>query len=304
MIGYCCIALGPNQGRAKKNYLSVNRGMIKKTFENKGLSYVSDLTLLNLRDCLSILKWNVENNIRLYRLSSDMFPCLGFYQIEDLPKIDQIKSILSEIGNFILTHGLRVTFHPSHFCVLASDRQVVVDNAVDELNKHAQIFDLMGLPQTPYYAINIHVGTTKPTLEEAAERFVTNFSLLSESCQRRLTIENDDSPNQYSVLKLYHWINQKVGIPICFDQHHFNYGPPDQTMEEALNLAVTSWGSIKALTHMSSSRKLEDKKAVPTAHADYIYEQIQTFGLDFDTEIEAKSKDLALIKYRQDFLKS
>lgn len=301
MIGYCCIALGPNQNKTKKNRLLVNRGMIKKTFENKGLDYVSDLTILNLKDCLDILKWNVENNIRLYRLSSDMFPCLGFYQIEDLPKISQIKSILTEIGNFILTYELRVTFHPSHFCVLASDRQIVVDNAVDELNKHAQIFDLMGLPQNPYYAINIHIGTTKPTLEAAAQRFVDNFSLLTESVQRRLTIENDDSPNQYSPLMLYNWVHRKIGIPILFDQHHHNYGPQDQSMEESLRLSVSTWGGIKPLTHMSSSKKLEDKKSVATAHADYIYEKIQNFGLDFDTELECKMKDLALVKYRQDF---
>jgi UV DNA damage endonuclease len=52
---------------------------------------------------------------------------------------------------------------------------------------------------------------------------------------------------------------------------------------------------------MSSSKLIEDVKGVATAHADYIYEQIQTFGLDFDIEIEAKAKDLAVMKYRQDF---
>jgi UV DNA damage endonuclease len=52
---------------------------------------------------------------------------------------------------------------------------------------------------------------------------------------------------------------------------------------------------------MSSSRLLEDVKGVATAHADYIYEEIQTFGLDFDIEIEAKAKDLAVFKYRKDF---
>jgi UV DNA damage endonuclease len=52
---------------------------------------------------------------------------------------------------------------------------------------------------------------------------------------------------------------------------------------------------------MSSSKKIEDIKGVATAHADFIYESIQTFGLDFDIEIEAKAKDLAVFKYRNDF---
>jgi UV DNA damage endonuclease len=92
-----------------------------------------------------------------------------------------------------------------------------------------------------------------------------------------------------------------IGIPIVFDQHHFNFGPQDQTMEEALKLAVSTWNT-KALTHMSSSRRIEDDKSLVTAHADYIYEKIETFGLDFDTELECKQKDLALLRYRSQFL--
>jgi UV DNA damage repair endonuclease len=52
---------------------------------------------------------------------------------------------------------------------------------------------------------------------------------------------------------------------------------------------------------MSSSRRTEDEKAVITAHADYIYERIETFDLQFDVEIEAKAKDLAVFKYIKDF---
>ena len=52
---------------------------------------------------------------------------------------------------------------------------------------------------------------------------------------------------------------------------------------------------------MSSSKQLEDFSGSKTAHADFIYEKIKTFGLDFDVEIEAKSKDLAVLKYRNDF---
>jgi UV DNA damage endonuclease len=99
---------------------------------------------------------------------------------------------------------------------------------------------------------------------------------------------------------LYDWVYQVIGIPITFDQHHYNYGPQDQTMEEALRLAHSTW-KTRVLTHMSSPKTLEDTSGKNTAHADYIYEEIKTFGLDFDTEIEAKAKDLAVFKYRQQF---
>jgi len=157
------------------------------------------------------------------------------------------------------------------------------------------------LDQTHYYPINIHINTTKPSKQEAAARFVMNIGKLSDSCISRLTVENDDSPNQYSVGDLYSMVYMQVGVPIVFDQHHFNYGPQDMSMEAALRTAYSTWGDVKPLTHMSSPRTHEDEKSIATAHADYIYEEIQTFGLDFDIEIEAKAKDLAVLKYREQY---
>jgi len=285
----------------KKDFISVNRGMIKKTFDSKGLPYVSELTLQNITDCKKIFQYNVSKDISVYRMSSDMFPCIGFYKIKDLPKYDLIKSKMIDLGNYIKSNNIRVSFHPSHFNIIASENPDVVSRSIDELDKHAELMDMMELEQSTYYPINIHIGTTKPNTTIAAQRFCDSFSLLSDSCKSRLTVENDDSPNQYSVKMLYDMVYKVIGIPIVFDQHHFLYGPKDQSMEEALTLAISTW-KTKALTHMSSSKKIEDTKGLPTAHADYIYEKIETFGLDFDVEIEAKCKDLAVLKYRKDFI--
>jgi UV DNA damage endonuclease len=301
-IGYCCIPMGCNIGKSKKNHLMVNRGMVKKTFISNGLPYVSELVILNLKDTLSVLDYNISNNIFVYRLSSDSFPWMSEYEFSDLPNFTLIKELLTEIGSKIITNNVRVSYHPGPFNVLASENDSVVIKTIRELNKHAELMDLMGLEQTHYYPINIHVGTTKPTLEEASKKFCYNFHKLSDSCKKRLTIENDDSVNQYSVKILYDYLYKEINIPIVFDQHHFNYGPQDQTMEEALRLAHSTWGDIKPLTHMSSPKTLEISGGRPTAHADYIYEEISAFGLEFDTEIEAKAKDLAVIKYRELFI--
>jgi UV DNA damage endonuclease len=248
-----------------------------------------------------IIKWNKENDIFVYRMSSDILPCIGFYKLEDLPKFDLISKKLKEIGDYAKSVDMRLSFHPTHFCIPASENPVVVENAIDELDKHAQIMDLMGLNQTHYYPINIHVNTTKPTREEAAKRFCEQFWNLSESCRKRLVVENDDGPNQYSTKMLYDLIHKEIGIPITHDFHHHNYGPKDVSQEEALKLAYSTWGGVKPMTHMSSPKTLEDTSGKNTAHADYIYEEIQTYGLEFDTELECKQKDIALIKYREQF---
>ena len=299
-IGYCCIPLGCNEGKKKKEQILVNRGMVRKTFDAKGLSYVSELVIENLKDTLKVLDWNLKNHIYIYRLSSDSFPWMSEYEFSDLPKFPAIQTYMRLIGEKIKSNGIRVSYHPGPFNVLASENPSVVEKTIKELNKHAELMDLMGLDQTHFYPINIHINTTQPTREEAAQRFVDRFPLLSDSCKKRLTLENDDSPNQYSVKMLYDMVHVKTGIPIVFDQHHFNYGPQDQTMEEALRLAHSTW-STRAMTHMSSPKTLEDNSGKQTAHADYIYEEIKTYGLDFDTEIEAKAKDLAVLKYREQF---
>jgi UV DNA damage endonuclease len=293
--------MGCNVGKKKKEHITVNRGMVRKTFDAKGLPYVSELVIENLKDTLKVLDYNLSVGIYIYRLSSDSFPWMSEYEFSDLPNFKLIQILMTQIGEKIKSNNIRVSYHPGPFNVISSQNDSVVEKTIKELDKHAELLDMMGLEQSTYYPINIHINITKPTCEEAAQRFVERFSLLSESCRKRLTVENDDSPNQYSVKMLYDTVHTKIGIPIVFDQHHFNYGPQDQTMEEALKLAHSTWNGIKPLTHMSSPKTLEDKSGKKTAHADYIYEEIKTFGLDFDTEIEAKSKDLAVIRYRQQF---
>lgn len=299
-VGYCCICLGINEGRLKKDSISVNRGMIKKTFDSKGLSYVSELVLLNLSDVLKILDYNIENDIKVYRMSSEMFPWLTHYSFSDLPNFNKIESLLVQIGNKIKSNNIRCSFHPGAFNVLGSENPSVVQKTISEVDKHSELLDLMQLDQSTYYPVNIHINSTKPTRELAAQRFCDNFHLLSESSKKRLTVENDDSPNQYSVKLLYDLVYKQIGIPIVFDQHHYNYGDKEQTMKEALELAISTW-KTKALTHMSSPKTIEDPKGLVTAHADYIYERIETFGLEFDTELECKMKDLAVLKYLSDF---
>jgi UV DNA damage endonuclease len=292
--------MGCNVGLKKKDQITVNRGMVRRTFDAKGLPYVSELVIENLKDTLKVLDYNLSVGIYIYRLSSDSFPWMSEYEFSDLPNFNVIKNLMTQIGDKIKSNAIRTSYHPGPFNVLASENDSVVEKTIKELNKHAELMDLMGLDQTTFYPINIHINTTKPTCEEAAQRFVDRFPLLSDSCKKRLTLENDDSPNQYSVKMLYDMVHTKIGIPIVFDQHHFNYGPQDQTMEEALRLAHSTW-TTRAMTHMSSPKTLEDASGKQIAHADYIYEEIKTFGLDFDTEIEAKAKDLAVIRYRQQF---
>ena len=152
-LGYACINTELN-----KMKITTNRSMIKRTFQSKGLPYASELSLKNCKDLLKILEWNVRNDIRFFRLSSDLFPWSSEYALSDLPDFDEIKCVLSESGSYAKENGIRITTHPGPFNVLGSPRSDVVEKTIKDLNCHAEIFDLMGLDESPYAKINIHVG--------------------------------------------------------------------------------------------------------------------------------------------------
>lgn len=298
-IGYCCLSLGINEGLRKKDHIIVNRGMVRKTFDAKGLPYVSELIIANLKDTLKVIDYNIKNGIFVYRLSSDSFPWMSEYEFSDLPKFAAIQSYLRLIGKKIKDSGMRCSYHPGPFNVLASENQSVVEKTIKELDKHAELMDMMELDQTTYYPINIHINTTQPTRELAAERFCKNFERLSESCKKRLVVENDDGQNQYSVKMLYDWVYQVIGIPITVDSLHYQCHSDNMSWEDTLRLGTSTW-KTRPLVHHSSSKKIhEDNSGKLTAHADFLYEKFESFDIEVDIELECKQKDLALFRYRQ-----
>ena len=74
-----------------------------------------------------------------------------------------------------------------------------------------------------------------------------------------------------------------------------------ETNEEALNLAVKTWGGVKPVVHYSQSRAEEhnDKKIKANAHSDSYWTAVKTYGQDVDVMLEAKHKERALFKMRQ-----
>jgi len=296
-IGYACI----NKTLSKK--VKVNRKMVKKTFLEKGIEGVSKLALLNVTDLKTIMEWNVKNGITMYRMSSSMFPWSSEYEFKDLPDYKKIKSILKEVGNIAFENGIRVTFHPGHFTILSSAKEHVAQAAIKDLNQHAQIMDMMGLPVTPYSKINIHIGGAKRGKKEAMDAFIKNFKKLQPSAKARLTVENDDRPSLFTVSDLM-YVHHKINIPIVFDYHHYDCHPGELTKEESFKLAISTWPkNVTPALHFSNSKRVyEDKSAKVVAHADYIYDAIPDYGYDIDIMMECKSKELGVIDYIKKYM--
>ena len=295
-LGYACINMTLGNRKPK---ITTNRSMVRKTFLERGLNYAGELGLENSRDLLQILKWNTENGIKLFRLSSEFFPWASEYKFEDLPQFLRIRTLLSGAGHYAQSVGMRINSHPGPFNVLTSPKESVVQNTIVDLELHGKIFDLMGLEKSPYNNINIHCNGVYGDKKSVMDRFIFNFQRLSPSVQTRLTVENDDKESMYSVKDLM-YIHEKTGIPIVFDYHHHKFCTGGLSEEEALKLAVSTWPKgITPEVHYSESKSLHENntKIKPQAHSDYINALPNTYELDLDIMVESKAKELAILPF-------
>jgi UV DNA damage endonuclease len=294
-FGLCCISL-----KLKEQGLS-HQTMTYKRFSSlpreEALKILGERIQNNLMVTNETIKFCAENNY-VYRVSSDIFPLITYDEanvsLEDLPNHDEIQDEFDNIQSTISNSTVRVTCHPSEFNSLSSLTPKVIEKTIVELNFYSSFFDRIGLPANTNAAMNLHVHNNNGTREEISHRFYENFKRLDENCQKRMTIENDDKLNCWSVRELVDIFHPITRIPICFDYLHHKCHPNNTTEVEAINMCYDTW-QTRPLFHYSESRPGNN----PRAHADYAEIPFETYGLDFDVDMELKAKDLAIEKYEQ-----
>ena len=285
-LGYACINMTL---REQDVYTS-------RTFSSKNftLDRASELAIKNLADLLTILNWNVQQGFKVFRIASGLFPRWEKYRVPNLPAYLTIQSLLSAIGQFIKQNELRVSFHPDHFVKLAALDPLIRSSSMQELENHDMVFETMGINSSYNSKINIHVGGAYDDKAETAKRFCQNFLALSPSLRGRLTVENDDKGALFSVKDLYEGLYKEIGIPLVFDMHHHQFNTGGLSIQEAFELAYSTWPKgIIPTFHYSESRDVGK-----AAHSDYIAaDHFETYGKDLCVIVEAKAKELAVLKY-------
>jgi len=294
-LGYACI----NMELQEKRGIQTSRGMIKRTFQQKGITYASQLALQNCKDLIEVVRWNNARGVKVFRVTSCLFPWASEYSIDDLPDIEEISRALATVGFVAAEGGQRLSLHPGPFNILASETERVVDSCITDLKIHQKIMELMKQPENRWAKINIHVGAAKGDRQKALDTWCRNFERLPEGVQKRLTVENDDKENLYSIKHLYDGVFKRTGVAIVADQHHHECGHQDLPWSEALPLAASTWGNVRPTCHLSNSRQLEDPKEAKNAHSDWYYTPFIDCGLEVDVVLEAKMKERALFDYQK-----
>jgi UV DNA damage endonuclease len=80
---------------------------------------------LNIEGLLEILQWNLEQDIRYFRLSSGTIP-FASHPVLTIPWQEVFAEELTELGRFIIDNGMRVNVHPGQYNLLNSPKPDVV----------------------------------------------------------------------------------------------------------------------------------------------------------------------------------
>ena len=291
-FGLCCHSLQLQDQGYKFQTLTFKRFDAlprDEAIETLGDRIVNNLVVTN--ECLRLC---AKNNW-CYRLSSDIFPLITYeaanVDLIDLPQIDAIYDKFDIIKDTITTHDIRVSTHPSQFFVLASTNKASVDRTVNELNFYSSFMDIIGCPADHNTPINLHINNKQGSYDEIIDRFLTTFNRLDPNCRNRLVIENDDKSGGWNVSELIEHFHPATNIPITFDYLHHKCNP-SYDEETAARECYNTWDT-RPLFHYSESREGNN----PRAHADYATQPFETYGLDFDIDMELKMKDRAIAYY-------
>jgi len=266
-----------------------------------------------LREVLDYLD---EIDVRMYRISSDFAP---YCTHPDLPQFhDQIAECrggLAELGKIARERGIRLSLHPSQYVLLSALDPRINDKGIWDVNSQAELLDAMELG--PEAVVILHMGGAYGDKAAATARFIENWPRLSEAGRRRLVIENDET--LYTVQDCLK-VHEATGTRLIFDHQHHLLNPGTLSLGEGVRAAVGTWpAGVTPKVHFSSP-KLDSrtvtrgKKEVEVApllsqHADYVHPWefsafLHTAGpVEFDVMLEAKMKDAALLKLRDDMEK-
>ena len=294
MLGYA----GINRTlRDRAEPVRCNRTMRKATFQERGLSYASELALGNLRDLQAVLEWNVDHGIGFYRCSSALVPWNSQFDLAELPDYDAIRAAAERVGALVREEGLRLTFHPDYWCKLASDSADTRARAVEAVEYHADWLELMGLERSPYYGINVHIGATYGDKTATAERLRAAVDELSPGAAGRLTVENDDKSGLWGVAELVEAVGDRV--PVVFDYHHHSFTDGGLTYREGFERAATTW-DVRPTTHYSEPARLREgsRDARPQAHARFVADLPGWLRERSDVMVEAGGKERAIERLR------
>ena len=157
-LGLCCISLRLQEEGHRFQTMTFSR--FSSLPRQQALETLSSRILNNFTITEKIIRYCKSSGFSSYRLSSTLAPVLDHpdvnLKLQDLPNASLIFESLSSIAKAVKETGLKVSAHPSEYISLTSPKEEVISNSIRDLSSHAELFDLIGLPQSYDAPLNIH----------------------------------------------------------------------------------------------------------------------------------------------------
>ena len=311
--------IGPKDDARKYSTGTTTIAWLSRQSKDVGEQKLWDLTRQNLQNTLTlVLKVStLPVGLRMVRLSSEILPVYThadwsyFYKRADVIKL--MEYCFSKIGEVARSTGVRLSFHPGQFTVLASENPGIVNNSINEFEYHADMARMMGYGKTfQDFKINVHIsGKQGPAGIRAA------YKRLSAEARNCITIENEEN-----AWGLDDSLELADLLPIVLDVHHHwcREGEWIDPKDTRVLRVIDSWRGVRPTMHYSQSREdyliehataiqpdmaiLKDmgyKKAKLRAHSDFYWntasnDWVLGFLPTHDIMCESKAKNLASFK--------
>lgn len=301
--------------RVRLGYVAVSKKLGKKvtssstvTFSNynkialpdKKLEKLKSVAASNLKDLETIIKYNIENDIHFYRITSALIPLVTHPEVGYWGHREFLKKDFEYVGKLINDSKMRVDTHPDEFNVINSINPKVVENTKINLLRQTEWFEDF---KYDLGKMVIHIGGATNGKKAGLERFIANFNTFPAEVKSKIIIENDDKT--YTAQETLNLCNE-LNLPMVLDVHHHNCNNNGENIYELIPKIFLTWRNEKLppKLHFSSPRNGKNDRK----HSDFIdpkafvtfLENIKPFNTDIDIMLECKEKDLALFKLTTD----
>ena len=251
---------------------------------------VRGLARENIAGLKTILRWNAEHGVGLFRMGQSLIPFAShpaFPYDWEAEHGDELR----EAGQLARDLGIRLSMHPGQYINPGSPKPEVVERSLTELRYVARIFDLL---RSPDGVAVLHMGGAYADKSASAARFV-EVMRPETPVLRYLALENDE--RVWTVSEIVQTA-RALGIPAITDAFHHGLNPGGLVLKEALDLSLPTWASrgVRPKLHLSS----QDPVKQVGAHAfcvngrDWHALLLAIDGREADVLVEAKGKEQAL----------
>lgn len=307
-LGFACKLITPDgkQPFPNRSISYTHFSKLDADAQRKRLFEIVTVNLTSLYDMIGYVA-QLRSDLRMFRITSELLPLFTHPGVSPLYKeqylCHHVEHWLRKCGTLAQSSGVRLSFHPGQFTVLASDRPDVVENSIRELEYHAYCaYHMLYGRRFQDFKINIHLSGRL-----GAAGFRRAFGRLSDHCRKMLTVENDEITSS-----LEDCLALADICPIVLDIHHHWVMTNEyiQPADDRVQRVIESWRGITPVAHYSVSKpefvpsrglpdqnKLTANRMQLRAHSDYYHNQdVNEWAMsfdDFDLMCESKAKNLA-----------